>query len=77
MSTSNDDFFKELKGSLDSLSKDFQSAFEKLASEAEYRFDKEVGKQLAKHPELYADLKKGYRDFKRFTDKVAEDLGLK
>ena len=77
MSTTNDDFFQELKRSLDSLSNDFKSAFEKVAEEAEYRIDKEIGKQLAKHPELYADLKRGYRQFQKFTDKVAEDLGLK
>lgn len=72
-----DDVLSEVRKALDSLASDVKSAVEKIAEDAEYRFDKEIGKQLAKHPELYADLKKGYRQTRKFFDDVAADLGLK
>ncbi|MGB1697307.1 MAG: hypothetical protein ACPHK8_02795, partial [Thermoplasmatota archaeon] len=71
------DVVREFRKAMGSVVSDFRDAFQKVADEAEYRFDKEFGKQMAKHPELYADLKKGYRQTRKFFDEVAADLGLK
>lgn len=72
-----DDMISEVRKALESVANDVKAAVEKLAQDAEYRFDKEIGKQLAKNPELYADLKKGYRETRKFFDGIAADLGLK
>jgi hypothetical protein len=72
-----EDVVAEVRKALESVANDFKTAVEKLAEDAEYRIDKEIGRQLAKNPELYADLKKGYRDTRKFFDGVAGDLGLK
>jgi hypothetical protein len=72
-----DDVVRELRKGLDGIAGEFTAAFEKWQEEAEYRFDKELGKQLAKHPELYADLKRGYRQLRKGMDNVARDLGLR
>ncbi len=71
------DVVKEARRAFGSLAKDFQASWQKAFDDAEYRFDKELGKQIAKHPELYAELKRGYKKLRRGTDKLAKDLGLK
>lgn len=59
------------------LGDDFREAFEKHAEGFQYELDKKIGQQLAKHPELYAELKRGYRNVRKGMDKIAGDLGLK
>ena len=71
------DVVREATAAFASLGRDFREAFGKQFEEAQYRFDKELGTQLAKHPELYAELKRGYRGLRRGMDKLAGDLGLK
>lgn len=71
------DIAQELRKGLGGLAEEFSSAFEKWQEETEYRFDKELGKQLAKRPELYADLKRGYRQVRKGMDRLARDLGLR
>lgn len=72
-----EEVFAEARKAFATLGKQVQEALEKFQEDAQYRFDKELGKQLAKHPELYAELKRGYRQFRKGLDKTARDLGLK
>lgn len=71
------DIAKEAAEAFRRLGDDFRDAFAKHAEDLQYRFDKEFGRQLAKHPELYAEVKRGYRSLRRGMDKLAGDLGLK
>jgi hypothetical protein len=59
------------------LGKQFASTFEEFAEEAQYKFDQELAKALAKHPELYAEVRKTMRQAKKTMDKAAEAFGLK
>jgi hypothetical protein len=71
------DVLREVRSALEGVGREFRDAFEKWQEDAQYHFDKEFGKQLAKHPELYAELKKTYRQVRKGLDKTAKDLGLK
>lgn len=71
------DVVREARKAFTSLASDFAGAFQKVFDEAEYRFDKELGRQMAKHPELYAELKRTAKQIRRGMDKAANDLGLK
>lgn len=71
------DVVREFRKAFGGVAKDFREAFQKVFDEAEYRFDKEFGKQMAKHPELYAELKRGAKQLKRGWDKTAREWGLK
>ena len=71
------DVVREFRRAFASVASDFRDAFQKVFDEAEYRFDKEFGKQMAKNPELYAELKRGIKQVKRGVDKTARDWGLK
>ncbi len=71
------DLVREFRLAMTSVASDFKDAFQKAFDEAEYRFDKELGKQMAKHPDLYADLKRGAKQLKRGWDKTAREWGLK
>ncbi|MGB1586206.1 MAG: hypothetical protein ACPHID_04080 [Thermoplasmatota archaeon] len=71
------DITKEAAKAFRQLGADFREAFEKHAEGFQYELDKKIGQQLAKHPELYAELKRGYRSVRRGMDKLAGDLGLK
>lgn len=71
------DVLEEARKAFAGLAKDVSEVVQKVFDEAEYRFDKELGKQVAKHPELYAELKRGFKRFRRDLDKWARDVGLK
>lgn len=71
------DVVREARKAFASVASDFKESFQKAFDEAEYRFDKEFGKQMAKHPELYAELKRGAKQLKRGWDKTAREWGLK
>jgi hypothetical protein len=71
------DVAKEAIKAFSQLGDQFRSAFAKEFEDVQYRFDKELGKQLAKHPELYAEVKRGYRTVRKGMDKIASDLGIK
>lgn len=71
------DVVREARKAFGSLASDFAGAFQKVFDEAEYRFDKELGKQMAKHPDLYAELKRTAKQVRRGLDKFASEAGLK
>ena len=58
------------------LGRQLKSTFDQVADDAQYAFDKEMGKMMAKHPELYAELRKTMRQAQKTMDKAAEALGL-
>ncbi|MHB8632928.1 MAG: hypothetical protein ACYDBQ_03020 [Thermoplasmatota archaeon] len=58
------------------LGNQFKAAFEQVAEEAQYRFDHELAKALAQHPELYAEVRRTLRQVKKTADKAAEALGI-
>lgn len=62
---------------LESVAEDAKEVLEKVAEEAQYEWDKQLGKAMAQHPELYAELRKTFRQVKKTLDKVGQDLGLK
>lgn len=51
------------------LAADFQDAWDNLMEEGQYHFDKELGKHLAKHPQLYAELRRTGRQVKKAWDR--------
>ena len=71
------DVAREAWKALAELGEQFRDAFEKHWETTQYQIDKEFGKQLAKHPELYAEVKRGYRSFRKGLDKLAAELGVK
>ena len=71
------DVMREVRGVFEGVGKEVASAFDKWQDEAQYRFDKELGKQLSKHPELYAELKRTYRQVRKGLDKTAREWGLR
>lgn len=72
-----DAFLTEMKAQLGVLGKQFKEVADKVGEEAQYHFDKELARALAKHPDLYAEVRKTLRQIKKTADKAAETLGLK
>ncbi len=69
--------FEELRKQLEGVATQFKEAFDKVADEAQYQFDKELARALAKHPDLYAEVRKTLRQIKKTADKTAEAFGFK
>ena len=69
-------FLKEMKTQFGELGKQFKEVADKVGEEAQYHFDKELARALAKHPDLYAEVRKTLRQIKKTADKAAESLGL-
>lgn len=69
-------FLKEMKTQLGDLGKQFKEVADKVSDEAQYQFDKELARALAKHPDLYAEVRKTLRQIKKTADKAGEALGL-
>jgi hypothetical protein len=67
---------KELQRQLGEVGKQFKEAFEKVAEDTQYTVDREMARFLAKHPELYAEVKKTLRQIKKTADKAADALGI-
>lgn len=65
-------FGKELQA----VGKQFKEVLDQVAEDAQYKFDQELAKALAKQPELYAEVRKTLRQIKRTADKAAEAFGL-
>ena len=59
------------------MAKQFQATFDQVAEDAQYKFDQELAKALAKHPELYAEVRKTLRQVKKTADEAAKAFGLK
>lgn len=72
-----DAFLVEMRKQLGDLGKQFKEVADKVGEEAQYHFDKELARALAKHPDLYAEVRKTLRQIKKTADKAAESLGLK
>ena len=69
-------FLAEMKNQFGALGKQFKEVADKVGEEAQYHFDKELARALAKHPDLYAEVRKTLRQIKKTADKAAESLGL-
>lgn len=72
-----DAFLDEMKTQFTALGKQFKEVADKVGEEAQYQFDKELARALAKHPELYAEVRKTLRQVQKTVDKAAETLGFK
>ena len=72
-----DAFMAEMKTQFTALGKQFKEVADKVGDEAQYHFDKELARALAKHPELYAEVRKTIRQVQKTVDKAAETLGFK
>lgn len=68
---------REFRSKLEEVGGQFKEAFEKVSDDVQYRVDKELGKAMSRHPELYAELRKTYRQVKRGFEKAGKDLGLR
>lgn len=71
------DLVRALRERLESVAEDVREAVEKLSESAQFEFDKQFGKAVAQHPELYAELRRTYRQVRRGLDKLGKDLGWK
>jgi hypothetical protein len=70
-------FLTEAKRQLAELGKQFKATADKVADEAQFVVDRELARALAKHPDLYAEVRKTLRQIKKTADKTAEAFGLK
>ncbi len=68
---------REFRKRFESIAVDAKAAVEKFSDTAQYEVDKQLGRLVADHPELYAELRRSYRQIKKTLNKVGEDLGLK
>jgi hypothetical protein len=71
-----DAFVAEMRKQVGELGRQFKEVADKVGEEAQYHFDKELARALAKHPDLYAEVRKTLRQIKKTADKAAETLGL-
>ncbi len=69
--------FREFRKRFEAIAVDAKQAVEKFSDQAQYEVDKTIGRVMADHPELYAELRRSYRQIKKTLNKVGEDLGLK
>lgn len=69
-------WIKAIRETVDDAAADVKDAVAKISDEAQYELDKVIGRALAENPELYAELRKTYRQAKRTMEKIGQDLGL-
>ncbi len=67
---------KAIRETFEDVALDTKDAITKISEDAQYEIDKAVGRALAEHPELYAELRKTYRQAKKTFEKIGQDLGL-
>lgn len=72
-----DALLAEMKSQVAALGKQVKQVADKVGEEAQFQFDKELARALAKHPELYAEVRKTLRQVQKTVDKAAEALGLR
>lgn len=70
-------FLNEARKSLVDLGKQFKAVADKVGEETQYIVDRELARALAKHPDLYAEVRKTLRQIKKTADQAAESFGLK
>jgi hypothetical protein len=61
----------------DEMGSEAKEAIRNISQEAQYELDKQMGKAMASHPELYAEIRKTMRQAKRTLNKVAENFGFR
>lgn len=72
-----EEFLNEARRQLVDLGKQFKEVADKVGEEAQFVVDRELARALAKHPDLYAEVRKTLRQIKKTADKTAEALGFK
>lgn len=72
-----DEFLREARSQLVDLGKQFKTVADKFSDEAQFVVDRELARALAKHPDLYAEVRKTLRQIKKTADQAAESFGLK
>lgn len=70
-------FLDEARRSLVDLGKQFKAVADKVSDEAQFVVDRELARALAKHPDLYAEVRKTLRQIKKTADQAAESFGFK
>ncbi len=70
-------FLDEARKQLVDLGKQFKSVADKVGEETQFIVDRELASALAKHPDLYAEVRKTLRQIKKTADQAAESFGLK
>jgi hypothetical protein len=56
---------------------EFKAAFEKVAEDTQFEFDKGVARFAASNPDLYAEVRRTLRQIEKTAGKAAETFGLK
>jgi hypothetical protein len=72
-----DQFLEEARRQLVDLGKQFKAVADKVGDEAQFVVDRELARALAKHPDLYAEVRKTLRQIKKTADQAAASFGLK
>ena len=72
-----EEFLNEARKQLVDLGKQFKAVADKVSDEAQFVVDRELARALAKHPDLYAEVRKTLRQIKKTADQAAESFGLK
>jgi hypothetical protein len=72
-----EEFLLEAKKQLVELGKQFKTVADKVSDEAQFVVDRELARALAKHPDLYAEVRKTLRQIKKTADQAAESFGFK
>lgn len=72
-----DEFLNEARKQLVDLGKQFKAVADKVGEETQFVVDRELARALAKHPDLYAEVRKTLRQIKKTADQAAESFGLK
>lgn len=72
-----DEFLNEAKKQLVDLGKQFKAVADKVSEDTQFVVDRELARALAKHPDLYAEVRKTLRQIKKTADEAGKALGLK
>ena len=67
----------EAKKQFVELGKQFKEVADKVSEDAQFVVDRELARALAKHPDLYAEVRKTLRQIKKTADQAAASFGLK
>lgn len=72
-----EEFLNEAKKQLVDLGKQFKAVTDKVSEDTQFIVDRELARALAKHPDLYAEVRKTLRQIKKTADEAGKALGLK
>lgn len=68
---------REMQKQFSELGAQFKVVMDQVGDDVQFQVDRELARALAKHPELYAEVRRTFRQVRRTVDKAAESLGLK